>query len=71
MQQIDGEQVSKPARRGLGNRFLLTPVSDVFLTVHSLNGRSMYNSDGDFLIVPQQGELTIRTEFGVCGPPSM
>ena len=25
---------------------------------------AMYNSDGDFLIVPQQGELDITTEFG-------
>ena len=23
-----------------------------------------YNSDGDFLIVPQRGDLTIKTEFG-------
>ena len=24
----------------------------------------MYNSDGDFLLVPQQGTLDIKTEFG-------
>lgn len=31
----------------------------------SMNRRSMYNADGDFLIVPQEGDLTVRTEFGV------
>lgn len=30
----------------------------------SMNKRVFYNSDGDFLIVPQIGALTIRTEFG-------
>jgi homogentisate 1,2-dioxygenase len=31
---------------------------------------SFYNSDGDFLIVPQVGTLNILTEFGklTCGP---
>jgi homogentisate 1,2-dioxygenase len=27
--------------------------------------RSFYNADGDFLIVPQQGALTLKTEFGI------
>jgi homogentisate 1,2-dioxygenase len=27
--------------------------------------RSFYNADGDFLIVPQQGVLTLKTEFGI------
>ena len=27
--------------------------------------QAMYNSDGDFLIVPQQGTLNITTEFGL------
>jgi len=31
----------------------------------SMGNRSMYNADGDFLFVPQQGTLTIITEFGV------
>ncbi|XP_781103.4 homogentisate 1,2-dioxygenase isoform X1 [Strongylocentrotus purpuratus] len=30
----------------------------------SMSEKSFYNSDGDFLIVPQQGELLIYTEFG-------
>lgn len=30
----------------------------------SMNNRAFYNSDGDFLIVPQQGALDITTEFG-------
>ena len=31
----------------------------------SMEKRSMTNADGDLLIVPQQGILTIRTEFGI------
>ncbi|CAD5210477.1 unnamed protein product [Bursaphelenchus xylophilus] len=30
----------------------------------SMGNRCFYNSDGDFLIVPQEGELRIKTEFG-------
>uniref|UniRef100_A0A1I8GF28 Homogentisate 1,2-dioxygenase n=1 Tax=Macrostomum lignano TaxID=282301 RepID=A0A1I8GF28_9PLAT len=30
----------------------------------SMKDRAMYNSDGDFLLVPQQGELLITTEMG-------
>lgn len=30
----------------------------------SMNNRAFYNSDGDFLIVPQQGALDVVTEFG-------
>ena len=30
----------------------------------SMKDKSFYNSDGDFLIVPQQGTLDIQTEFG-------
>ncbi|PIK47754.1 putative homogentisate 1,2-dioxygenase [Apostichopus japonicus] len=30
----------------------------------SMNNRCLYNSDGDYLIVPQQGSLYITTEFG-------
>merc|ERR1719277_729183 len=29
-----------------------------------MHDRAMYNADGDFLIVPQQGSLLITTEFG-------
>eukprot|EP00050_Salpingoeca_kvevrii_P005869 m.286100 g.286100 ORF g.286100 m.286100 type:complete len:446 (+) comp11515_c0_seq1:35-1372(+) len=40
----------------------------VAIHVYSINAgmgkRCFYNSDGDFLIVPQQGTLKIRTEFG-------
>jgi homogentisate 1,2-dioxygenase len=31
----------------------------------SMQNRYFYNADGDFLIVPQQGELQFKTEFGV------
>jgi homogentisate 1,2-dioxygenase len=31
----------------------------------SMGNRVMHNSDGDFLIVPQQGALTIKTEMGI------
>ena len=30
----------------------------------SMTNRAMYNSDGDMLLVPQQGKLNITTEFG-------
>uniref|UniRef100_A0A158PID3 Homogentisate 1,2-dioxygenase n=1 Tax=Angiostrongylus costaricensis TaxID=334426 RepID=A0A158PID3_ANGCS len=30
----------------------------------SMTGKAFYNADGDFLIVPQEGELKITTEFG-------
>ena len=29
-----------------------------------MQNRAMYNSDGDLLIVPQQGKLNITTELG-------
>jgi homogentisate 1,2-dioxygenase len=35
-----------------------------YLCNASMNRRAMVNSDGDFLIVPQQGALDILTEFG-------
>ncbi|CAB3246874.1 unnamed protein product [Arctia plantaginis] len=37
----------------------------VFLCNTSMDKSAFYSSDGDFLIVPQQGVLTITTEFGV------
>jgi len=36
----------------------------VYACNSSMRDRAMYNSDGDFLIVPQHGELDITTEFG-------
>ncbi|XP_001663831.2 homogentisate 1,2-dioxygenase [Aedes aegypti] len=36
----------------------------VYLCNSSMENQAMYNSDGDFLIVPQQGSLDITTEFG-------
>merc|ERR1712227_1100201 len=36
----------------------------VFTCNVSMTNRAMYNSDGDILIVPQQGTLDITTEFG-------
>ncbi|CAJ0568255.1 unnamed protein product, partial [Mesorhabditis spiculigera] len=45
-------------------------VSRSGLTIHlygcnkTMDHRAFYNSDGDFLIVPQQGALEVTTEFG-------
>lgn len=36
----------------------------IYLCNKSMEDRAFYNSDGDFLIVPQQGTLDITTEFG-------
>lgn len=36
----------------------------VYMNNKSMKNRAFCNSDGDFLIVPQQGSLTITTEFG-------
>ncbi|XP_071041689.1 homogentisate 1,2-dioxygenase isoform X2 [Parasteatoda tepidariorum] len=36
----------------------------IYLCNVSMEDKCFYNSDGDFLIVPQQGRLTITTEFG-------
>ncbi|XP_014744373.1 PREDICTED: homogentisate 1,2-dioxygenase isoform X1 [Sturnus vulgaris] len=36
----------------------------IFVCNTSMINRCLYNSDGDFLIVPQQGKLLITTEFG-------
>jgi len=37
----------------------------LYLANTSMKDKSFYNSDGDFLIVPQQGTLDIQTEFGM------
>lgn len=37
----------------------------MYLCNTSMTNSAFYSSDGDFLIVPQQGELTITTEFGI------
>jgi homogentisate 1,2-dioxygenase len=36
-----------------------------YLANTSMDKRAVVNSDGDFLIVPQQGALDIQTEFGM------
>lgn len=36
----------------------------IFTCNKSMEDRCLYNADGDFLIVPQQGTLHIKTEFG-------
>lgn len=36
----------------------------IYLCNKSMERKCFYNSDGDFLIVPQQGQLLITTEFG-------
>lgn len=37
----------------------------VYCCNKSMENRAFYNSDGDYLIVPQEGTLVIKTEFGV------
>jgi homogentisate 1,2-dioxygenase len=37
----------------------------VYAANRSMTDRFFYNADGEFLIVPQQGRLIFRTEFGV------
>jgi homogentisate 1,2-dioxygenase len=36
-----------------------------YLANRSMQGRYLYNADGELLVVPQQGRLRIRTELGV------
>eukprot|EP01098_Paradermamoeba_levis_P016930 TRINITY_DN942_c0_g1_i1.p1 TRINITY_DN942_c0_g1~~TRINITY_DN942_c0_g1_i1.p1 ORF type:complete len:431 (-),score=97.56 TRINITY_DN942_c0_g1_i1:139-1431(-) len=36
----------------------------IYLANKSMQDKCLYNSDGDFLIVPQQGKLELQTEFG-------
>lgn len=36
----------------------------IYTATKSMENKSFYNSDGDMLIVPQQGTLTIQTEMG-------
>ena len=36
----------------------------VYLANKSMDNKAFFNSDGDFLIVPQKGSLFITTEFG-------
>merc|ERR1712106_605082 len=36
----------------------------VYTCNSSMKDRALYNSDGDFLVVPQQGSLIISTEMG-------
>lgn len=36
----------------------------LYAATANMDGRFFYNSDGDFLIVPEQGALFLRTEFG-------
>jgi homogentisate 1,2-dioxygenase len=37
----------------------------IYAATSSMINKAMYNSDGDFLIVPQEGTLTIKTELGI------
>jgi len=37
----------------------------IYLANRSMERETFYNADGEMLIVPQQGELRLRTEFGV------
>ena len=36
----------------------------IYACNQSMDNKAFYNSDGDFLIVPQKGALNIKTEFG-------
>ncbi|KAI8907334.1 Homogentisate 1,2-dioxygenase [Gorgonomyces haynaldii] len=36
----------------------------VYLCNTSMGNKAMYNADGDFLFVPQEGQLTVKTEMG-------
>ena len=36
----------------------------IFTANESMAKKAFVNSDGDFLILPQQGRLDIQTEFG-------
>lgn len=36
----------------------------MYIFDQDMNGSYMYNADGDFLLVPQEGNLNIRTELG-------
>ncbi|TKY89736.1 hypothetical protein EX895_001521 [Sporisorium graminicola] len=42
-----------------------------YTATKSMVNRSFYNSDGDFLIVPQQLPLLIKTEFGLLEVPPL
>jgi homogentisate 1,2-dioxygenase len=43
----------------------------VYCCGQSMHRKAFYNSDGDMLIVPQQGALRIRTEFGTLDVPPL
>ena len=43
----------------------------VYCAGQSMHRKAFYNSDGDMLIVPQQGALRIRTEFGTLDVPPL
>ena len=42
-----------------------------YTATRSMGNKSFYNSDGDFLIVPQHGTLLLRTEFGSLQVPPL
>ena len=37
----------------------------IYTATASMSGRYFYNADGEILIVPEQGDLNISTEFGI------
>ena len=37
----------------------------IVLVTRSMGDEYMFNADGEFLIVPQEGRLRFRTEFGI------
>ncbi|PVU87702.1 hypothetical protein BB561_006209 [Smittium simulii] len=50
---------------GAGDPSLCAGMSiHIYLANSDMKNRAMMNSDGDFLIVPQQGTMDIQTEFG-------
>jgi homogentisate 1,2-dioxygenase len=53
---------------GSGDPAMQTGVAiHVYAVNASMQGRYFYNADGEMLIVPQEGKLTVHTELGILG----
>ncbi|XP_054265889.1 homogentisate 1,2-dioxygenase [Macrosteles quadrilineatus] len=51
---------------GAGDPTMRSGISiHIYICTSSMDNKCFYNSDGDFLIVPQQGHLVVKTEFGI------
>ena len=65
------QSISSPATPGIIHMFsesmqqsYINFLKALNICFFSMQNRAMYNSDGDMLIVPQQGKLNITTELG-------